>query len=42
MRKMTLGPAHGTAMAVVQVALSELRSALGDTLVLIADLCLDE
>jgi len=27
---------------VVQVALSELRSALGDTLVLIADLCLDE
>ncbi|HVA02414.1 MAG TPA: porphobilinogen synthase [Acidimicrobiales bacterium] len=27
---------------VVQVALSELRSALGDTMVLIADLCLDE
>src|SRR5579862_9745418 len=27
---------------VVQVALSELRSALGDTVVLIADLCLDE
>jgi porphobilinogen synthase len=27
---------------VVQVALSELRSALGDTMVLVADLCLDE
>ena len=27
---------------VVQVALAELRSALGDTMVLIADLCLDE
>ena len=37
-----LGSGAWDSDGVVQVALAELRSALGDTMVLIADLCLDE
>jgi porphobilinogen synthase len=41
-RKDALGSGAWDPDGVVQVALSELRSALGDTMVLVADLCLDE
>jgi porphobilinogen synthase len=41
-RKDAVGSGAWDAEGVVQLALGELRSALGDTMVLIADLCLDE
>jgi porphobilinogen synthase len=41
-RKDAVGSGAWDPEGVVQVALAELRSALGDTMVLVADLCLDE